>query len=110
MATAQTPYTPEFRHQRVERVRAGETPVELARESECSASSIRNWVSQADRTEGAREDGPTSAERQELQRLRREVSELRKEREILSKAAIWFAREAGLVSGIFSSPREERNR
>ena len=50
----------------VELVRSGRTPGELAREFECSASAIRNWVRQADRDEGRREDGLTSSELEEL--------------------------------------------
>ena len=87
----------------VELVRTGRTPGELAREFECSASAIRNWVRQADRDEGRREDGLTTAEREELRRLRRENRQLREEREILKKAAAWFARETGTVPGRSSS-------
>jgi transposase len=86
-------YAPEFRSRMVELVRAGRDPEQLAREFEPSAESIRNWVKQADRDEGRREDGLTTAEREELRRLRREVRQLREEREILAKAAAWFARE-----------------
>jgi len=75
-------------------VRAGRDPEELAREFEPSAQSIRNWVAQADRDEGRREDGLTTVEREELRRLRRENRQLREEREILKKAAAWFARES----------------
>jgi transposase len=77
----------------VELVRAGRTPEELSREFEPSAQAIRNWVCQADIDEGRRADGLTSAERAELSRLRRENKQLRVEREILAKAAAWFARE-----------------
>ena len=91
------------RRQMVELVRAGRTPGELAREFECSASAIRNWVHQADRDEGRREDGLTTAEREELRRLRPENRQLREEREILKKAAAWFARETGTVPGRSSS-------
>ncbi|MFC4534598.1 transposase [Sphaerisporangium dianthi] len=87
------PYPPEFRRQMVELVRAGRTPEELAKEFEPTAQSIRNWVVQADLDEGRRDDGLTSAEKQELVRLRREVRQLREEREILRKAAVFFARE-----------------
>ncbi len=65
----------------------------LAREFEPSDQTIRNWVAQVDRDEGRREDGLTTPEREELQRLRRENLRLREEREILKKAAVWFARE-----------------
>lgn len=52
---------------------------------------------QADRDTGVRHDGLTTAERQELARLRREVRQLKMERDILSHAAAWFARETGAV-------------
>jgi transposase len=77
----------------VELVRVGRTPEELSREFEPTAQSIRNWVCQADIDEGRRDDGLTSDEREEVRRLRREVKQLRLEREILAKAAAWFARE-----------------
>jgi len=77
----------------VELVRAGRTPEELGREFEPTAQAIRNWVRQADLDEGRRDDGLTTAEREELRRLRRENRQLREEREILAKAAAWFARE-----------------
>ena len=85
-------YPPEFRRQMVELVRAGRSPEELAKEFEPTAQSIRTWVKQADAGEG-RSDGVTSAERAELAALRREVRQLREEREILRKAAVFFARE-----------------
>src|SRR5262245_3868184 len=75
------PYPPEFRRQMVDLVRAGRTPKELEREFEPTAQTIRNWVAQADRDEGRRADGLTSAERQELQRLRRENRQLKVERD-----------------------------
>ena len=62
MAERSPPYAPEYRRQMVELVRAGRTPGELAREFECSAQAVRNWVRQADRDEGRREDGLTSAD------------------------------------------------
>ena len=91
------PYAPEFRRQMVELVRAGRDPEQLAREFEPSAQAIRNWVAQADRDEGRRDDGLTTLEREELRRLRRENRQLREEREILKKAAAWFARESELT-------------
>ena len=78
-------------------------PGKLAREFECSASAIRNWVRQTDRDEGRREDGLTSLELEEVRRLRRENRQLREEREILKKAAAWFARETGTIPGRSSS-------
>jgi transposase len=93
MPRSRKPYPPEFREQMVELVRAGRTPEELSREFEPSAQSISNWVAQADRDAGKRKEGLTSAEREELQRLRKENRQLKLEREILSKAAAWFAQE-----------------
>lgn len=81
----------------VEMVRAGRSPEELGREFEPSGQTIRNWVAQADRDEGRRQDGLTSSEREELRKLRRENRQLRVEREILKKAAAWFARETDSV-------------
>jgi transposase len=98
MAKTRPPYTPEFRRQMVELVQAGRSPDELAREFEPTAQSIRNWVAQAERDAGRRNDGGlTTAEREELNRLRRENRQLRLEREILSKAAAWFARETNTI-------------
>ena len=70
---------------------------ELAREFEPSANAIRKWVKQAGLDEGLRSDGLTTDERMELNRLRRENRVLREEREILAKAAAWFATETGTV-------------
>lgn len=88
-----SPYPPEFRRRMIELARSGRTPEELAREFEPSAQTIRNWVAQADLDEGRRSDGLTTEEREELRRLRRENRVLREEREILKKAAAWFAKE-----------------
>jgi transposase len=74
--------------------RSGRTPEELAREFEPTAQSISTWVKQAERDAGKRIDGPTSPERDELGRLGRENHRLRQERDILAKAAAWFARES----------------
>jgi transposase len=62
------------------------SPESLAEEYEPSSQAIRNWVRQAERDGGKRDDGLTTAEREELGRLRRENRALREEREILSKA------------------------
>ena len=94
MPRYRTAYPPEFRRQMVDLVRSGRTPEELAREFEPTAKSISTWVKQAERDVGKRTDGPTSADREELARLRRENHRLRQERDILAKAAAWFARES----------------
>jgi transposase len=87
------PYPAEFRHRIVELARAGRSPESLAREFKVTGQSIRNWLRRSDLDTGRRTDGLTSEERTELARLRREVRNLREEREILKKAAAWFARE-----------------
>lgn len=97
MPKSRGPYPLEYRQRIVELVRVGRSPESLAREFEPTAQCIRNWVRQADRDEGRRSDGLTTEERTELQRLRRENATLREEREILKKAAAWFARETGSI-------------
>lgn len=86
-------YTPEFRRQMVELHRTGRSFNELAKEFGCTSWSIPQWVKQADRDNGRGDGGLTSEEREELTRLRRENRRLREEREILSKAAAWFANQ-----------------
>ena len=93
MSKSRKPYPPEFRQQLVDLVHAGRTPQELSREFEPTAQSITNWVAQDERDCGKRKDGLTTAEREELTKLRRENRQLKIEREILSKAAAWFAQE-----------------
>jgi len=97
MPKTHPPYPLEYRERIIDLVRAGRSPESLAREFEPSAQCIRNWVHQADRDAGRRADGLTTAERSELQRLRRENATLREEREILKKAAAWFARETNSI-------------
>ena len=97
MPRTRAPYPPEFRQQMVELVKAGRTPEELSREFEPTSQTIHNWVRQTDLDSGVRNDGLTTLERDELRKLRREVKQLRVEREILSKAAAWFARETDVV-------------
>lgn len=103
MPKTHPPYPLEYRERIIDLVRAGRSPESLAREFEPSAQCIRNWVRQADRDAGRRADGLTTAERTELQRLRRENATLREEREILKKAAAWFARETGSIPSKGSS-------
>ena len=90
-------YPKEFKEQIVALHRAGRTPAELAREFEPTEESIRSWIAQADRDDGLRQDGLTTVEKEELVRLRRENRQLKIEREILAKAAAWFARETEQV-------------
>lgn len=94
MAQTRKRYAPEFKRRMVELVRAGRSPEELAREFEPSANAIRKWATQADIDEGLRAEGLSTQERKELRELRRKVKQLELEREILGKAAAWFARES----------------
>ena len=87
-------YPAEFRRQLVELVWAGRKYAELSKEFGPTDWSIRKWVKQAERDAKRGDGGLTSTERVELARLRRENRQLKLEREILSKAAAWFANES----------------
>ena len=94
MPKSKPPYPAEFRQQIVELAGAGRTITELAREFNLSAQSIRNWIAQDARDRGQPlpgKEGLTTAEHEELARLRRQVRQLEQEREILVKATAWFA-------------------
>jgi transposase len=88
---------PEYRRWIIEWARAGRSINELAREFEPSANAIRYWLKQAALDEGLRSNDLATTEREELNQLRRENRVLREEREILAKAAPWFATETGTV-------------
>jgi transposase len=94
MPTPKPPYPAEFRRQMVELVHAGRKPTQLAREFNVTAQSIATWVAQAAADSGKPARGKdvlSSAEREELARLRRENKRLQQERDILAKATAWFA-------------------
>ena len=86
-------YPLEFRQQMVELVKAGRSPEEVGKEFDVAPQTIRNWLRDAKVDLSREPDHLTTAEREELNRLRRENRQLQLEREILSKAAAWFARE-----------------
>jgi transposase len=97
MPKSHVPYPQEYRQQILELARAGRSAEELAKEFEPTAQCIRNWIKQDERDRGQRQDGLTSEEKAELVRLRRENKQLKLEREILAKAAAWFARETDSI-------------
>jgi transposase len=89
-------FPPEYKAEVVELIRStGKTVGQVARELDLTETAVRQWVRQADLDAGRRPDGLTTAERDELRRLRRENRELREEREILRKAAVFFASMPG---------------
>ena len=88
------PYPPEFRVEAIRLVReGGRSASEVARSLGVAHESLRNWLKQSDLDAGRRRDGLTSDEREELRRLRRENRQLREDKEILKKAAAFFAQE-----------------
>ena len=94
MNQRRTPYPREFREQILELVKAGRTPSELAKEVGCHSTTILGWIRQANADDlgGRSPDAPlTTAERQELAQLRRQLRQVTQERDILAKATAWFA-------------------
>jgi transposase len=86
-------FTPDFKAHTVELVRtSGKSVGEICRDLDLTETAVRRWVAQAD-VDAGRRDGLTTAEREELSRLRRENRVLRDERDILKKAAAFFAKE-----------------
>jgi transposase len=90
-------YPMDFRQNIIDLARAGRKPEELATQFDLAPQTVRNWIRQADLDGGHRTDGMTSTERDELAKLRKENRQLKLEREILSKAAAWFARETDSI-------------
>jgi transposase len=86
-------FTPEFKVETVQLIRtSGKSISQICRDLDLTETAVRRWVEQAAIDRGER-DGLTTSERDELSRLRREVRVLQEEREILKKAAAFFAKE-----------------
>src|SRR5579875_3270339 len=93
MPKSRPPYPPEFRREAVGMVRSGRTVKDVAEALGVTEQSLRNWVKQDQLDRRERDDGLTSSEREELRRLRRENARLKQERDLLKRAAAFFARE-----------------
>ena len=94
MSKTRLPYPRQFREEAVRLAReSGKTRARIAKDLGIAEQSLYRWLKQADLDNGKRADGLTTEEREEISRLRREVRLLREEREILKKAAAFFARE-----------------
>jgi transposase len=87
------PYPPEFRRQAIELVRSGTPLKQVAVELGVSEQTLRNWRRQDQVDRHERDDGLTTDEREELRRLRRENARLTQERDLLKRAAAFFAKE-----------------
>ena len=86
-------YPEQFRREAIELLRAGRTPRELAESLGVSQQTLRNWRRQDQLDHHERDDGLTTDEREELRRLRRENTRLAQERDLLKRAAAFFAKE-----------------
>jgi transposase len=94
MPKSRPPYPPEFRREAVAMVRSGRPVPEVAEALGVTQQSLRNWVKQEALDRRERGDGLTSAEREELRALRRENARLKQERDLLKRAAAFFAADS----------------
>jgi transposase len=93
MPRSRPPYPPEFRREAVQLVLGGRSVKDVAGALGCSEQSLYNWVKQYQLDSRERQDGLTSAEREELRELRKRVKRVEQERDILKRAAVLFAAE-----------------
>lgn len=93
MPKSRPPYPIEFRREAVGLVRSGRSIRDVAESLGCSKQALAGWAKQEQLDRGERDDGLSSDEREELRRLRRENARLKQEREILKRAAAFFAAE-----------------
>jgi transposase len=93
MPRTRPPYPPEFRREAVQLVLAGRSVRDVAESLGCSDQSLHNWVKQHQLDRRERDDGLSSAEREELRELRKRVKRVEQERDILKRAAVLFAAE-----------------
>jgi transposase len=93
MPRSRPPYPPEFRREAVQLVLGGRSVKDVAGALGCSEQSLHNWVKQDQLDNRERQDGLTSAEREELRELRKRVKRVEMERDILKRAAVLFAAE-----------------
>ena len=96
MPKSHAPYPPEFRAEAIRLMRtSGKSMAQIGRELQVTTETRRQWLKQTDIDDGLRHDGLTTEETEEVRQLRRQVKRLREEREILLKAAAFFAQETG---------------
>jgi transposase len=88
-------FTPEFKAEIVDRCQHGDRSVgQVAKDFDLSETAVREWVKQAGRDAGTRDDGGVAgSEKEELAQLRRENRRLREDVEILKRATAFFAKE-----------------
>ena len=101
MSKIRPPYPAEFLQQMVALVRGGRSPTELSRDFGVTAQSLTNWACQSAIDNGEPlpgKEGPTTTEREELVRLRRQLRQVQMESDILAKATAWFAGRSDATS------------